>query len=81
MYRKYLIFVIMSFLYVALIYSLSFTVDIFAVPPDSGSLLLETFKDLDYKNLTRNHSGKANVICDYVIDKQTKFSIKDSINI
>jgi hypothetical protein len=49
MYRKYLIFVIMSFLYVALIYSLSFTVDIFAVPPDNDSLLLETFKELDYK--------------------------------
>ena len=49
MYRKYLIFVIMSFLYVTLIYSLSFTVDIFAVPPDSDSLLLETFKELDYK--------------------------------
>jgi hypothetical protein len=49
MYRKYLIFVIMSFVYVALIYSLSFTVDIFAVPPDNDSLLLETFKELDYK--------------------------------
>ncbi len=43
MYSEYLIFVIMSFLFVALIYSLSFTVDVFAEPPDSRSLLLETF--------------------------------------
>ena len=49
MYSKYLIFVIMSFLFVALIYSLSFIIDEFAVPPYSRSLLLETFYRIDYK--------------------------------
>ena len=49
MYSKYLIFVIMSFLFVALIYSLSFTIDEFAVPPYSRRLLLETFYRIDYK--------------------------------